>query len=225
MRIPIANDGWPWIFGSLVTFVGLGLVASLLPGGGVWARGCYVVGVAHALFMVYFFRDPERVIEGEAWQLLAGADGTIRAVEEMPEDRFLKTDAVRISIYLSPWDVHINRAPLAGTVRALEYTPGRHLLTVRNAASEYNEHSSILIEGDATRCLVKQIVGPVVRRVVYWLELDQELGRGERIGMMKFGSRLDMYFPRADVDVCVKKGDKVGAGVTVVATLKGKTPS
>lgn len=220
MRIPVANDGWPWIFGSLVTFVGLGLVASFLPGGENWAALLYAVGVVHAGFMVYFFRDPHREIQGEASQLLAGADGTIRAVEELPEDRFLKTDAVRISVYLSPRDVHINRAPLGGKVRALEYTPGRHLLTVRNAASEYNEHSSILIEGEATRCLVKQIVGPVVRRVVYWLQLEQDLARGDRIGMMKFGSRLDMYFPRADVEVCVKKGNKVKAGITVVATLK-----
>jgi phosphatidylserine decarboxylase len=225
MRIPVANDGWPWIFGSLVTFVGLGLVISLLPGSGLWPVLLYVVGVAHAGFMVYFFRDPERAITAPSGALLAGADGTIRAVEELPEDRFLKTDAVRVSVYLSPWDVHINRAPLAGTVRALEYTPGRHLLTMRNAASEYNEHSSILIEGASTRCLVKQIVGPVVRRVVYWLQPGQDLACGERIGMMKFGSRLDMYFPRANVDVCVKKGDKVKAGITPVATLKGETSS
>jgi phosphatidylserine decarboxylase len=225
MRIPIANDGWPWIFGSLVTFVGLGVVISLLPGGAVWARVFYLVGLVHAVFMVYFFRDPERTVSGPADAFLAGADGTIRSVEEMPEEQYLKTDTVRVSVYLSPWDVHINRSPMAGTVRALAYTPGRHLLTARNAASDYNEHSSILIQGEHTRCLVKQIVGPVVRRVVYWLDTDQRLDRGERIGMMKFGSRLDMYFPRNDVSVCVKKGDKVKAGLTVVATRKGDATS
>jgi len=127
---------------------------------------------------------------------------------------------VRISIFLSPFDVHVNRTPLAGTVTALAYTPGKHQLTYLNAASEWNEHSAILIEGRGTRCLVKQIVGPIVRRVVYWLELQQRLAPGERIGMMKFGSRLDMYFPAAEVDALVQPGDRVRAGVTAVARLR-----
>jgi phosphatidylserine decarboxylase len=151
--------------------------------------------------------------------LVAGADGLVRAVEDIREEKYLKADCVRISIFLSPFDVHVNRSPLSGVVRDLAYTPGRHLLTLRNAASEFNEHSSILIEGDRTRCLVRQIVGPVVRRVVYWLRLEQRIGRAERIGMMKFGSRLDMYVPRADVRVLVKKGDRVYAGVTPVAAV------
>ncbi len=109
---------------------------------------------------------------------------------------------------------------MGGTVKDLAYTPGRHLLTLQNAASEYNEHSSILVEGLRTRCLVKQIVGPIVRRVVYWLTLEQSLEKGERIGMMKFGSRLDMYFPKSDVRVVVKKGDRVQAGLTVVAMIE-----
>ena len=135
--------------------------------------------------------------------------------QSMPE-----ADTVRVSIFLSPFDVHVNRSPMAGQVKYLDYTPGRHILTVQNAASEYNEHSNILIEGRATRCLVKQIVGPIVRRVVYWLSLGQSVGKGDVIGMMKFGSRLDMYFLGSDVQVVVKKGDRVRAGETVVAVLK-----
>ena len=147
----------------------------------------------------------------------------IRAVETVQEDRLMKCECVRISIFLSPLDVHVNRAPLAGKVTQLGYTPGKHLLTIQNAASEYNEHSTILIEGERTRCLVKQIVGPIVRRVVYWLEMNQVLEKGALIGMMKFGSRLDMYFPKADVDVMVQKGSVVRGGETVVAVLaKGK---
>ncbi|MCX6996174.1 MAG: phosphatidylserine decarboxylase [Kiritimatiellaeota bacterium] len=155
----------------------------------------------------------------DASLLVAGADGLVRAVEDVREEQYLKADTVRISIFLNPFNVHVNRAPMGGTVTALAYTPGKHLLTYSNAASEWNEHSAILIEGNGTRCLVKQIVGPIVRRVVYWLELQQQLVRGERIGMMKFGSRLDMYFPKADVQVLVKKGDRVRAGETVVAQL------
>ena len=116
--------------------------------------------------------------------------------------------------------MHVNRSPMAGKVSALAYTPGKRLFTFQDAASERNEHSSILIEGQNTRCLVKQIVGPVVRRVVYWLHMDQELGQGDRIGIMKFGSRMDIYFPASEVEVLVKKGDKVRAGETIVAKLK-----
>ena len=87
-------------------------------------------------------------------------------------------------------------------------------------SSEYNEHSSILIEGERTRCLARQIVGPVVRRVVYWLEPGQRVEKGARLGMMKFGSRMDVYFPAAEVEATVRRGDRTVAGVTVIARLK-----
>jgi phosphatidylserine decarboxylase len=122
-----------------------------------------------------------------------------------------------VSVFLSPLDVHINRSPASGQVRHLGYTPGRRLLTLDNRASEVNEHSTIFIEGPLGPCLVRQIVGPVVRRVVYWLEPGQEVERGGRIGLMKFGSRLDMYFPAEGTEVTVRKGDRVHAGVSVVA--------
>ncbi len=92
------------------------------------------------------------------------------------------------------------------------YTPGRHLFTMDARSSEVNEHSSILIEGEQTRCLARQIVGPVVRRVVYWLEPGQRLEKGARLGMMKFGSRMDVYFPAAEVEAAVKRGDQVRGG-------------
>jgi phosphatidylserine decarboxylase len=212
------NDGWPWIVGPLVLFGVFG-VSSYLAGFQGLAMALYAAGLVLAGFMLYFFRDPERAVPQESGAIVAGADGLVRAIEEFHDDRYLMTDVVRISIFLSPFNVHVNRSPMAGVVKELAYTPGQHLLTIMNAASERNEHSSILIEGGKTRCLVKQIVGPIVRRVVYWLKTDQPLGKGERIGMMKFGSRLDMYFPKSDVKITVRKGDSVTAGVTVVATL------
>lgn len=220
MGMRVVKDGWPLIVGSLVLGLGAGVVCQAVGWGGA-ARAFYALGVIGCLFMLYFFRDPERRAPADAAALVAGADGLIRAVETLREDRFLKADAVRVSIFLSPFDVHVNRAPMGGTVTHLSYTPGRHILTVQNAASEHNEHSSILIENGGSRCLVKQIVGPIVRRVVYWLTLSQPLGRGDRIGMMKFGSRLDMYFQASEVRVVVKKGQRVRAGETVVAVLNG----
>ena len=218
----IVKDGWPLILGIPVA----GIVLAVLcrwAGFPCGAMTFLVLGLVGGSFMLYFFRNPSRDIPSDPGVFVAGADGLIRAVETVQEDRLMKCECVRISIFLSPLDVHVNRAPLAGKVTQLGYTPGKHLLTIQNAASEYNEHSTILIEGERTRCLVKQIVGPIVRRVVYWLEMSQVLEKGALIGMMKFGSRLDMYFPKADVDVMVQKGSVVRGGETVVAVLaKGR---
>jgi phosphatidylserine decarboxylase len=218
-RNVIVQDGLPWVLGSLLL---PGAVAALCFGLGHAVMAVSFCGLAlmGLLFMLYFFRDPERETPTDGTLVVSGADGVIRAVEPMFEKNFLKTDTIRISIFLSPFNVHINRAPIAGTVKALAYTPGRHLLTLRNKASEVNEHSSILIEGEQTRCLVKQIVGPVVRRVVYWLSDGQVLTKGERIGMMKFGSRMDVYLPKTDVAISVNVGDNVFAGITVLAKLR-----
>lgn len=218
-RNVLVQDGALWVLGATL---GPGVVGVLCWAvGQAAAAGVFAaLAIAGLLFMLYFFRDPERAVPADESLVVSGADGVIRAVEPIVEQRFLKTDTIRISIFLNPFNVHVNRSPMAGTVTALAYTPGRHVLTLRNEASEVNEHSSILIEGGRSRCLVKQIVGPVVRRVVYWLSDGQALAKGERIGMMKFGSRMDVYLPREDVEVCVKVGDKVVAGVTVLATLR-----
>jgi phosphatidylserine decarboxylase len=184
-----------WIFSGLVTVVLIG-------------------------YLLVFFRDPVRTPSPDPADIMAGAEGKIMSVVEVDEPEFLKTKAVRISIFLSLVDVHVNRAPISGKVEHAQYYPGERFFTFEEKSSELNQHSSIVIRGEKTTCLVKQIVGPVARRVVYWVEPGQELKKGDKIGMMKFGSRLDMYFPRTDVDVIVKKGDKVRAGETVVARLR-----
>jgi phosphatidylserine decarboxylase len=153
---------------------------------------------------------------------VAGADGRVMSVTSMKEDAFLKTDCMRISIFLSLFDVHVNRAPLAGQSAFLGYFPGKHLFTFQEKSSDVNQHNKILITGAGTRCLVCQIVGPVCRRVIYWPDHDKAVSvtMGERIGMMKFGSRLDMYLPASEVDVICKRGDIVRAGETIVARVK-----
>lgn len=154
--------------------------------------------------------------------MVAGADGTVAAITNVYESEYLKTNCVRISIFLSLFDVHVNRAPISGRSTFLGYFPGKRLFTFQEKSSEVNQHNKILIEGHRTRCLVTQIVGPVCRRVVYWPPHEQavELKLGERIGMMKFGSRLDMYLPVDDVDVVVRTGDTVRAGQTLVARVR-----
>ena len=183
---------------------------------------CAAPAVVCAAYFLFFFRDPERTPPGDKTAIVAGADGRVSSVMHLREDTFLKTDCVRISIFLSLFDVHVNRAPITGQSAFLGYFPGRHFFTFQEKSSDVNQHNKILITGAETRCLVNQIVGPVCRRVVYWLPHDKavNVAMGERIGMMKFGSRLDMYLPASDVDVICKRGDIVRAGETIVARVK-----
>ena len=212
--------------------VAVGMVVALVCGftAGTWAKGGWsgaIVAAVLALYLAYFFRDPERTSPTDPSIVVAGADGTIANVVDVVEPKYLKTEAVRVSIFLSLFDVHVNRAPIEGMSTFLGYFPGKHIFTFREKSSDYNQHNAILIEGQGTRCLVTQIVGPVARRVVYWLDHSRpvKVEKGTRIGMMKFGSRLDMYFPRNEVEIRVRVGDKVRAGETVVAVLRKERPS
>ena len=181
-----------------------------------------LVGIVLCVYMLYFFRDPVRVTPLDPAAIVAGAEGKVMGVVEVDEPEYLKTKAVRISIFLSLIDVHVNRAPIAGRVESARYFPGARYFTFQEKSSELNQHSSIIIRGEKVDCLVKQIVGPVARRVVFWLNDGQEIRKGDPIGMMKFGSRLDMYLPADKVEVLVRRGDKVRVGETVVARLKSK---
>ncbi len=214
----IVKDGYSLIVGIPVAGLVLGmLIQTRCP---VTATVLYALGIAGCVFMLYFFRDPERTPDCGPEEFVSAADGTVRSVEYMEEKRFLKCPAVRISVFLSPFNVHVNRHAMGGTIVEAGYTPGRHLFTIDPKSSEYNEHSSILVQGEKTRCLERQIVGPIVRRVVYWQEAGARVEKGQRLGMMKFGSRMDLYFPADEVEAVVKRGDKVAAGLTVIARLK-----
>jgi phosphatidylserine decarboxylase len=190
-------------------------------------------------YMLYFFRDPARSAPADAQAVVSGADGHIANIITLtgPEFRtaclragvteeqmgtFLNEEVFRISIFLSLFDVHVNRAPIGGQSRFLGYFPGKHYFTFKEKSSDFNQHNSILIENERTRCLFNQIVGPVCRRVVYWPDHDRAVAvqKGDPIGMMKFGSRLDLYFPKKDLELAVKQGDRVRAGETVIARLR-----
>lgn len=219
--VKIVKDGYSLIVGIPVVCVVAGaIVDRYAPAAPGIAWALYALGLAGCLFMLYFFRDPERTPACGPDEFVSAAEGVVRSVEFMEEPRFLKCPAVRISVFLNPFNVHVNRHAMGGVIKEAGYTPGRHLFTMDARSSEYNEHSSILVEGERTRCLERQIVGPVVRRVVYWQEAGARVEKGQRLGMMKFGSRMDVYFPAADVEAVVKRGDPVRAGETVIARLK-----
>lgn len=202
----------------------------------LWGASVFVV---FSLYFLYFFRDPERIAPGDPNVIVSAGEGRVASITNLPAAEFARLcqasgltleslgvfpqmDVTRISVFLSPLNVHVNRAPMAGRSRFLGYFPGKHLFTFDEKSSEENQHNAILIESARTRCLLNQIVGPVCRRVVYWLSHDEvvEVRQGDRIGMMKFGSRLDLYFPTADIAVVCKIGDSVRAGETPVARLQ-----
>jgi phosphatidylserine decarboxylase len=187
-----------------------------------WARAGAFLACLSAGYLLYFFRDPERLPPLGDGVVVAAADGVIADIADVNETAHLKGPCVRISIFLSLFDVHVNRAPMAGTATFLGYFPGKRLFTFRAKSSDLNQHNKILIAGKRTRCLVCQIVGPVCRRVVYWPSHERPVpvAVGERIGMMKFGSRLDLYLPRETVTVAARKGDRVRAGETVLARIE-----
>ena len=205
-------------FGILVSLLGylsgLGYPWFLVPG--------LSLGILGVVYMLHFFRDPEMVVPSDVGVVVSGASGVLAQVKEVYEDKVFKGQTTRVSIFLSLVDVHVNRAPIAGQAHYLGYFPGRRLFTFDEKSSEVNQHNSIFIKGEDTSVLVRQIVGPVARRVVYFLDTEAavEVSRGERIGMMKFGSRLDMYFPKGDIEVVAKIGDQVHAGQSIIATIK-----
>jgi phosphatidylserine decarboxylase len=211
----IRQEVIPFVGMAVVLGLGLGLLTDNLMTGAVLA-------LLGTVFLLFFFRDPDRTPPSDTAAVLSGADGRVMSIVRLPEEMYLQAECVRISVFLSVFNVHVNRAPLTGEAKFIGYFPGKKMFAFREKASEFNQHNKILIEGDDTRCLVVQLVGPVARRVVYWLDHGRAVPvrAGDRIGMMKFGSRLDIYLPAADVEVVVRPGDRVRAGESVVAKIK-----
>jgi len=219
------SEGTPFILGSFAVFAALAFAFRFILRKRKAAAFFLILAFAGAGYMLYFFRDPVRRPPPESDVVLAGADGVVMAVEPAPANAELGGDAVRISIFLSLFDVHVNRFPIGGTVISASYHPGSRYFTFQEKSSQYNQHSSILIRGEKTDCLVKQIVGPVARRVVYWTRVNDRVEAGAKLGMMKFGSRLDIYLPGSKVEITTAKGDKVRAGETIVARIIGAADS
>lgn len=212
----------PFLYGSAA--FGAVMCVLLLLFGASWGASLFtglLLANISAGYMLFFFRDPDRATPSDPGLIVAAASGKLAKIAEVYEGEYLKTDTVRISIFLSLFDVHVNRFPIGGKSTFMGYFPGRRLFTFDEKSSEVNQHNSVLVEGEGTACLIRQIVGPVCRRVVYWLRPDRAVTvrRGQRFGMMKFGSRLDMYFPKGDIEILARVGEQVHAGVTVIARL------
>ena len=170
------------------------------------------------LFTLYFFRNPERVPSGDESTAVSAADGVVTTIDEVDEGEFLKTKMRRIGIFLSVFDVHVNRSPIAGEVTQSEPKPGGFLDARDPQSSILNQSRTWVISGPVGTILVKQITGAIARRICPWAVVGDTLGRGERFGMIRFGSRTEIFLPM-DAEVLVKLGDRVRGGETPVAKL------
>lgn len=174
------------------------------------------------LFMAFFFRDPERKIpEGEDI-FVSPADGKVILIKDVYEEKYLKSDAKEISIFMSPLNVHVNRVPCDGVVSMVKYSPGKFIAAYRDDASMKNENIVIVLERNEKKVLVRQVAGFIARRAVCKVKVGDILRRGERFGMIKFGSRLDVYLPK-DTSIKVKLDENVKAGETIIGeTERGR---
>ncbi len=189
----------------------------------VWASTVLIAaGAALALFTLWFFRDPKRKIPPEALQnkalLLAPADGKIIEISKERENNYLKTDCVKISVFLSAFDVHINRSPAAGLVEYFNYYEGEYHIATSPKSSLKNEQTHIGLKTEKGKIFFKQIVGVLARRLVWDIKIGDRLEAGQKFGMMKFGSRIDLFVPQS-AKVRTQLGDKTRAGETIIAEL------
>lgn len=199
----IARDGYPY----LIFFLPVG--AALCAAGYFWI-GAIFIGLG--LFVAFFFRDPERTFSGDAKKVISPADGKIVSIRK-------ESGLDAISIFLSVFNVHVNRAPLSGIVSQVRYIPGKFMGAFYEKASTENERNSITIRReDGLQVTFVQIAGLIARRIVCWKKEGEALSAGERIGLIKFGSRVDVFFP-AGSKILVQLGQKVRAGETIIGEV------
>lgn len=209
-RIPVAAEGYPFIaWAALVT-----LVLAIL-GYDLIALG----GLVLTSFVLYFFRDPERVSPEEEDVVVSPADGKIILIERVFDDQFVKEHAYKVSIFMNIFNIHVNRFPFPGTVSQIKYSPGSFYAANTERASLENEFCALTITTPGRQKLaVVQMAGLIARRIVCWATKGDQLARGQRFGLIRFGSRVDLYLP-LQIQLEVRLGQKVRAGETVLGYL------
>jgi phosphatidylserine decarboxylase len=206
----IAPDGYPFI----IIFAFITVLVYIF--GKPWMA---VFPLIITVFMAFFFRDPERQIPEGNSIFVSPADGKVILIRDVHEKDYLKSGSKMVSIFMSLFDVHVNRAPCDGKVSLIKHSAGRFVVAHKDAASTENENTVMILDGKNGKILVRQVAGFLARRIVCRVKIGDALKRGERYGMIKFGSRLDVYLPK-DSEVKVSLSDKVKAGETVIAVAK-----
>lgn len=199
----MVKEGIPFVAIPLIAAVAFGLLH-------FWPL--VILFVLITGFMLYFFRDPHREIPQGEGLIVSAADGRVTRIES-------NDDGKLVSVFLSPLDVHVNRSPVSGVINRITYTKGKKMPATSNEASFLNERNSLLIAGGGLTVTCTQIAGILARRIVCWPREGDNLQRGQRFGMIKFGSRTDVLMP-ADVEITVKIGDRVKGGETIIGQVK-----
>ncbi len=210
-HIPVAREGIPFIIAAMFST----LIAAVLG----WAFVCLLL-LAVTLLIGHFFRDPERVSNAGENDVVSPADGRIISVKKVASVRFLDKPAMKISIFMSVFDVHVNRIPVSGSLEGLHYRKGRYLAANHELAGEENEQNWLWIKSNSgLDVVITQVAGLIARRIVCWPKIGDRVLQTERFGMIRFGSRMDVYVPE-DSEIEVFQGNRVYAGETVLCRLK-----
>ena len=211
-RFAVVKDGYPHI----IIFLIIAFIVAYI------SNPVYAVipGVL-AIYLAYFFRNPHRDITPDDSLLYSPADGRVMAVEDFYDDEYLDEPAIKVTIFLSVFNVHVNRSPMRGQIKYQRYTCGGFVPAYKKSASFENERHAIGLENEKNRILVIQIAGLLARRIVSWTTLGHNLEQGQCYGMIKFGSSTELVMPKS-VEVLVKKGDTVKGGISVIGRFKDK---
>lgn len=211
----MAKEGYPFVIGCLIPTLFFGILLFWFPTS--FMIGLTVFFILLTLFMVYFFRDPERVIPTDPDAVVSPADGKITRIAQVEPNN--PHSPTLVSIFLSPIDVHINRAPVHGTVKEVTHTKGRFRNAMSDTASLVNEQKTIILENERVTIVLKQIAGFLARRCVFWKQPGESVALGERVGLIKFSSRTDIILP-PQVRVLVKTGERVVGGTTIIGRIQ-----
>jgi phosphatidylserine decarboxylase len=209
--IPIVKEGLPFVGGLAGITLILAIVGWIIPAG---------VAAGFTLFTAWFFRNPKRTIPQDSNVVVSSGDGKVVAIEEEFEPRYLKQQSIRVTVFLNVFDVHVNRMPCAGTVEGVSYQPGQFLVASRPEATIRNEQNAIMLKTESgAKVLCVQVAGLIARRIVCWVSEGAQVQRGERFGLIRFGSRMDTFLP-LDSKIRVAVGDRVKGGETIVGELR-----
>lgn len=206
----IVKDGYPIIIASIIltllVYYFFGLIIAIIP-------------LVLTLFFIYFFRNPSRSMPYDPNILYSPADGTVMGIEEIYDDEYLNEPATKVTVFLSVFNVHVNRSPIDGEIKYQRYTCGQFVPAYKKSASFENERHAIGLDNGKMRILVIQVAGLLARRIVSWVTLGHQMKQGECYGMIKFGSSTELIVPK-NVEITVKKGDTVVGGITVMGRIK-----
>lgn len=212
-----AKDGYDVITKAIV--IGVLLCAAGLWLGSYWTYIFVALGLFTIVFTLYFFRDPDRVTPAGVQYIISPADGKVIEFREVEEKNYFKQRVTQVSIFLSPMDVHVNRIPICGTIDYAMYHQGEYLVAWHEKASELNERSEFgVLHPSGAKMLFRQITGYVARRITFHIKEGDTVVAGNRFGMMKFGSRMDLLF-KDDIRLTIKPGDIVVGGETIIGEV------